>query len=91
MALRTVNALFLVAALVGLASCGGGAATVNLPPGPVQFHCSKDSSCPEVMVAGDPFDEVNMVPDAFRGYVDPFIDNLRDDPRLDAVMERVGL
>ncbi len=80
MAPRTVNALFLVAALVGLASCGGGAATTNLPPvvnpppGPVQFPCSKDSSCPEVMVAGDPFAEVNTVPDAFRGYGDPSLE-----------------
>ena len=77
---RTVNALFLMAALLGLAACGGGAVTTNLPPvvnpppGPVQFHCSKDSSCPEVMVAGDPFAEVNMVPDAFRGYGDPSLE-----------------
>jgi hypothetical protein len=80
MAPRTVNALFLIAGLSGLAACGGGAATTNLPPvvnpppGPVQFHCSKDSSCPEVMVAGDPFAEVNMVPDAFRGYGDPSLE-----------------
>ncbi len=80
MAPRTVIALFLIAALLGLAACGGGAATTNLPPvvtpppGPVQFHCSKDSSCPEVMVAGDPFAEVNMVPDAFRGYGDPSLE-----------------
>jgi hypothetical protein len=80
MAPRTVNALFLIAGLSGLAACGGGAATTNLPPvvnpppGPVQFHCSKDSSCPEVMVAGDPFAEVNMVPDPFRGYGDPSLE-----------------
>ncbi len=80
MALRMVNGLFLTGFVLGLVACGGGAATTNQPPvlnpspGPVQFHCSKDASCSEVMVAGDPFAAVNMVPDAFRGYGDPSLE-----------------
>lgn len=77
---RPVTALLLSAAMAGLSACGGGSGNagappvVNPPPGPIQFHCSKDSTCPEVMVAGDPFASVNTVPDAFRGYGDPSLE-----------------
>ena len=36
---------------------------------PVKFFCKKDSSCPEVLVAGD-----NFATDAFRGYADPSVE-----------------
>lgn len=82
MSSRALNNLLLPVALIGLASCGGSSGSgpppvVNPPPppaGPVTFHCSKDSSCPELIVAGDPFAEVNGVPDAFRGYADPSLE-----------------
>jgi len=80
MDIRTVTRLFLIIAVFSIAACGGGSSytavppVVTPPPGPVQFHCSKDSSCPEVMVAGDPFSELNMVPDPFRGYGDPSLE-----------------
>jgi len=44
------------------------------PPGPIQFHCAKDSTCPEVLVTGNPFAQSNMVPDGFRGYGDPSLE-----------------
>ena len=62
-----------------LASCGGGSATgsttppVVIPP-PTRFHCARDNSCPEVLVANDPHAEINMVPDPFRGYGDPSLE-----------------
>jgi len=76
---RLGSLLISYAALAVLAACGGGSndsdpAPPGSPPpptGPLTFHCSKDSSCPEVMVAGDPFAAVNGMPDAFRGYGDP--------------------
>ena len=52
------------------------------PTGPLTFHCSKDSSCPDVMVAGDPFAAANGVPVAFRGYGDP---SLEYDPASDTL------
>lgn len=44
------------------------------PPPPVTFHCAKDASCPEILVAGDPFAETNQQPDLFRGYGDPSLE-----------------
>ncbi len=72
-------ALVFVAAL---SACGGGSGGTVGPPfvpqpppgGPVTFHCSKDASCPEIMIAGDPFAELNMQPDPFRGYADPSLE-----------------
>lgn len=70
--------MILLTIALGLPACGGspsGPATPNPPaPGPVTFHCSKDSACPAVMVAGDPFSELNMAPDPFRGYADPSLE-----------------
>lgn len=62
-------------------ACGGGSAgdstppTITLPPvGPTTFHCTKDAACPEILIAGDPFSELNMAPDPFRGYGDPSLE-----------------
>lgn len=83
MASRIANVLVLYLAATGIVSCGGGsggaspAPPVNPPPpgpSPIQFHCAKDNSCPELVVAGDPFAETNMMPDAFRGYGDPSLE-----------------
>ena len=79
---RIAKALILLTATLGFAACGGGSggasppATVSPspPPVPIQFHCARDSTCPEVMVVGDPFAETNMVPDALRGYGDPSLE-----------------
>ncbi len=77
MELRTAQPLILLASLLGLAACCGGSGGMSPPPTvsppppmPIQFHCAKDNSCPEVMVVGDPFAETSAVPDAFRGYGD---------------------
>jgi len=79
---RIAMALLPVAATLGLAACGGGSGGASPPPPvspppppvPIQFHCARDSNCPEVMVAGDPFAQTNMLPDAFRGYGDPSLE-----------------
>jgi hypothetical protein len=59
-----------------IASCGGNSTTSNtktppLPPPPttIEFHCSKDSNCPEILIDGDPFSNAN-----FRGYGDPSLE-----------------
>jgi hypothetical protein len=39
------------------------------PTGPVEFHCSADASCPEIIVNGDPHST-----DGFRGYGDPSLE-----------------
>jgi hypothetical protein len=69
------------ALLATLVACGGGSAAPSLPPvvdsppaGPLLFHCSKDATCPELLVGGDPFSEINMSPDPFRGYGDPSLE-----------------
>jgi hypothetical protein len=70
----------LLAMALGLSSCGGSSGTPTLPPvvplpaDPVTFHCSKDSSCPEILIVGDPHSQLNMLPDPFRGYGDPSLD-----------------
>ena len=78
---NTVKIIFLLIVVPGLPGCGGSssaptpASEVPPPlPGPVIFHCSKDASCPELMIAGDPFSELNMLPDPFRGYGDPSLE-----------------
>lgn len=76
----------LLSVLCCLSACGGssgGNAVPTVisppvvappPPGPVTFHCSKDASCPEVLITGDPHSEVNSAPDPFRGYGDPSLE-----------------
>ncbi len=80
---RNIKSLILVAAALGLAACGGSSGgaspppTVSPPPPPpvpIQFHCARDNTCPQVIVAGDPFAETNMLPDGFRGYGDPSLE-----------------
>jgi hypothetical protein len=73
--------LVLLAFAGSFSACGSGSGsgstvpTVITPPaGPVTFHCTKDATCPEVMIAGDPFSELNMAPDPFRGYGDPSLE-----------------
>jgi len=78
----TIKASIILTYVSVFSACGGGSGgTVDPPfvpppppPGPVTFHCSKDASCPEIVIAGDPFAEVNMQPDAFRGYADPSLE-----------------
>ncbi|MBT8143755.1 MAG: glycoside hydrolase [Gammaproteobacteria bacterium] len=43
-------------------------------PDPVVFHCSKDSTCPEILIAGDPHAESGGSPAFFRGYGDPSLE-----------------
>ncbi len=43
-------------------------------PEPIIFRCNKDSSCPEVLITGDPFATSNNLPQAFRGYGDPSLE-----------------
>jgi len=62
--------------LIYLFGCGGGGSTntpdpppVMVDPEPALFHCSKDSTCPEIIVSGDP-----IAADSFRGYGDPSLE-----------------
>ena len=41
---------------------------------PARFHCSLDETCPEVMVAGDPFATLGAGQAPFRGYGDPSLE-----------------
>ncbi len=70
----------LLAMALGLSSCGGSSDAPTIPPivpppaDPATFHCSKDSSCPEILIVGDPHSQLNMLADPFRGYGDPSLD-----------------
>ena len=72
--------LIVLASILGLSACGGSSSASNSspvvqpPPSPVTFHCSKDNTCPEILIAGDPHSELNMQPDPFRGYGDPSLE-----------------
>lgn len=72
----------MAAACGGDAGSPGGPPIVIAPPGPQAFHCRKDSSCPEIIISGDPHSDINMMPDPFRGYGDP---SLEYDPDTDTV------
>ncbi len=59
-----------------ISGCGGGGSSTPtviqpppIPPVPVEFHCSNDSTCPQILVNGDPFANDN-----FRGYGDPSLE-----------------
>jgi len=74
-----VAALFFF--LLCLSACGGSSGSNVVPPvvpppaaGPITFHCSKDASCPEVLIIGAPHSVVNNAPDPFRGYGDPSLE-----------------
>ncbi|MDH3719855.1 MAG: hypothetical protein OES79_17170, partial [Planctomycetota bacterium] len=68
--------------LLCLSACGGSSGGGGTPPvvpppptpNPITFHCSKDASCPEVSIIGDPHSELSGVPDPFRGYGDPSLE-----------------
>jgi len=66
-----------------LAATAGGLLVRERPAGhdsasadalPVTFHCQLDASCPEVIVAGDPFATLGTGPAPFRGYGDPSLE-----------------
>jgi len=61
--------------LLSSIGCGGGGSTPTNPPPisgdpqPARFHCGADSSCPEILINGDPHSV-----DALRGYGDPSLE-----------------
>lgn len=72
-----------VSLLLLLCGCGGGDTSpptvvvpppVNDAPDPVVFRCRKDSSCPEIFIAGDPHADFDGAPQPFRGYGDPSLE-----------------
>ncbi len=74
-AVTLLSLLFTISACSG--GSGGNSTPVVLPPppsAPITFHCSKDTTCPEVLIIGDPHSVVNGNPDPFRGYGDPSLE-----------------
>ena len=74
--MKFARALLGAALAICLSACGGGSDTTTPPPapapGPSTFHCAKDSSCPELTIAGDPV--ASAPEDVFRGYGDPSLE-----------------
>jgi len=70
---RTLAALAAASALL-LGAAPGDAAAAPRTDAPLSFHCHLDSSCPEMMVGGDPFATLGADPAPFRGYGDPSLD-----------------
>lgn len=73
MKFRNIKILAATTFILGICSCSSGSDNASAPP-PIQFHCARDNTCPEIMVIGDPFAETNMVPDRLRGYGDPSLE-----------------
>lgn len=77
---QTIRAVLILLAFPVLFACGSGSSSstppVVVPPpqGPITFHCSKDATCPEVTIIGDPHSDLNGMPDPFRGYGDPSLE-----------------
>jgi hypothetical protein len=62
-------------AIVAALSVWGSAPAPDTASGePLTFHCTLDSTCPEVMVAGDPYATIGGNPAPFRGYGDPSLE-----------------
>ncbi|MGB5165400.1 MAG: sialidase family protein [Woeseiaceae bacterium] len=80
---QVIGAVLILFPSLALFGCGGGSSSstppVIVPPqGPITFHCSKDATCPEVTIIGDPHSDLNGVPDPFRGYGDPSLEHDSD-------------
>jgi len=68
----TIASLYLLVACSGAGSSGTDTPSpAPIPAGPIQFHCAKDASCPEVLVEGDQFARLGADVAPFRGYGDP--------------------
>ena len=70
---RTLAALAAAAALL-LGGAPGQAPAAPAGDAPPTFHCQLDSTCPEVMVPGDPLATLGGDPAPFRGYGDPSLE-----------------
>ena len=84
---RRVKELAVLAALVASSLLVLGAAPADAPAAPrtaapLTFHCRLDSTCPQVMVTGDPLATLGTGPAPFRGYGDP---SLEYDPSTGAL------
>ena len=80
---RIIHILAIASLCFVASACGGGGSGSSTPPpaalppapsGPIQFHCAKDNSCPEVMIQGDPFATLGAGAAPFRGYGDPSLE-----------------
>jgi len=70
---RTLVALAAASALL-LGAAPGQAPAAPAGDTPLTFHCQLDSTCPELMVGGDPFATLGGDPAPFRGYGDPSLE-----------------
>ena len=74
----------LAGVLVGAGTADGGVSAATSTPGTaaaapaagevITFHCAFDSTCPEVMVSGDPYATLGGGPAPYRGYGDPSLE-----------------
>jgi len=71
-----------VASALLLGAAPGDAPAAPASDAPPTFHCRLDATCPEVMIAGDPYARLGGDPAPFRGYGDP---SLEYDPATDAL------
>jgi hypothetical protein len=78
---RTLAALVASSVLL-LGAAPGDAPAAPTTVAPPTFHCRLDSTCPEVMVGGDPLATLGTGPAPFRGYGDP---SLEYDPATGAL------
>jgi len=70
---QTVAALAVASALL-LGAAPKDAPAAPASDAPPTFHCGLDSTCPQVMVTGDPFAALGGGPAPFRGYGDPSLE-----------------
>lgn len=63
-----------LALTLGCFPAGGRSGSRNAPPKPDRPFCANDPTCPEIVIAGDPFSEPTVAPIELTGYGDPSID-----------------
>ena len=66
--------LFVAMLLVGTLAFSNLRPSIVSADGPVTFQCHWDATCPEVIIAGDPYATLGGGPAPFRGYGDPSIE-----------------
>lgn len=75
---KTKQRIAILIFIVIITGCSGGSSSTPMvvvtpppppPVTPVEFHCSNDSSCPQIVISGDPF-----ASDNFKGYGDPSLE-----------------